>query len=88
MPELATSVVAARRQDADIVVGNVIGSNIFNLLLILALVAVISPVPVSSASLRIDLPVMIGFAAVLVPIMLRGMVVARGEGALLLVDGG
>lgn len=84
LPELATSIVAARRQDADIVVGNVIGSNIFNMLLILAIVAVIAPVPVPATSLRVDLPVMIGFAAVLVPIMLRGMVVSRGEGAILM----
>ena len=84
LPELATSVVAARRGDADIVVGNVIGSNIFNLLLILAIVAVIAPVPVQASSLRIDLPVMIAFVALLVPIMLRGMVISRWEGAILL----
>ncbi|MDZ4781701.1 MAG: calcium/sodium antiporter [Planctomycetia bacterium] len=83
LPELATSVVAARRGDADIVVGNVIGSNIFNLLLILALVAVIHPVPVEARSLYIDLPVMIAFAVALVPIMLRGMVVSRNEGLFL-----
>jgi cation:H+ antiporter len=83
LPELATSIVAARRNDADIVVGNVIGSNIFNMLLILALVAVISPVPVASRSLYVDLPVMIAFAVALVPIMLRGMVVSRAEGIFL-----
>lgn len=84
LPELATSVVAARRGDADIVVGNVIGSNIFNLLLIVAIVAVIEPVPVQATSLQVDLPVMIAFVALLVPIMLRGMVVSRWEGAVLL----
>jgi len=85
LPELATSIVAARRGDADIVVGNVIGSNIFNMLLILALVAIIQPVPVSPQSIRVDLPIMIAFAMALVPIMLRGMVITRREGALLLV---
>lgn len=83
LPELATSIVAALRKDADIVAGNVIGSNIFNLLLILAIVAVITPVPVTTASLRVDLPVMIALVAMLVPIMLRGMVVSRVEGMLL-----
>lgn len=83
LPELATSVVAARRKDADIVVGNVIGSNIFNMLLILAIVAIICPVPVESRSLYIDLPVMIAFVVVLLPIMLRGMVVTRNEGIVL-----
>jgi cation:H+ antiporter len=83
LPELATAILASRRNEADIVVGNVIGSNIFNLLLILAIVAVITPVPVRHESLIIDLPVMIAFAAVLVPIMLRGMVVTRKEGVFL-----
>lgn len=88
LPELATSVVAARRQEADIVVGNVIGSNIFNLLAILALVAVISPVPVAPRSLYVDLPVMIAFAVALVPIMIRRMTVTRNEGILLVAGMG
>ena len=83
LPELATSVVAARRQEADIVVGNVIGSNIFNLLLVLAIVAIICPVNVGGPSLRVDLPIMIAYVVVLVPIMLRGMIVTRVEGILL-----
>lgn len=83
LPELATSTVAARRGDADIVVGNVIGSNIFNMLLILAIVAIIEPVPVATQSLYVDLPIMIAFVAALAPIMLRGMVITRREGMLL-----
>lgn len=83
LPELATSIVAARRKEADIVVGNVIGSNIFNMLLVLAVVAIISPVSVAAGSLWVDLPVMVAFVAVLIPIMVRGMVVTRAEGALL-----
>jgi cation:H+ antiporter len=84
LPELATSLIAARRNEADIVVGNVIGSNIFNMLLILALVAVIEPVPVTSRSLHVDLPIMIAFVVALAPIMLRRMVITRPEGLLLL----
>ena len=86
LPELATSIVAARRKEADIVVGNVIGSNIFNLLLVLAFVAIICPVNVEARSLRVDLPIMIAFVAVLVPIMLRGMIVSRSEGILLVAS--
>ncbi len=82
-PELATSIVASRRGEADIVVGNVIGSNIFNMLFVLAIVALIRPVSIPAESLHVDVPVMTGLAALLVPIMLRGMVVSRAEGAFL-----
>lgn len=85
LPELATSIVAARRDDADIVAGNVIGSNIFNMLCVLALVAVIQPIPVPAGSLHVDVPVMAVYSLLLVPIMLRGMVVTRGEGIFLVV---
>jgi len=85
LPELATSIVAARRKEGDIVVGNVIGSNIFNMLLVLAIVAIICPVNVATESLRVDLPVMIAFVAVLLPIMVRGMIVTRAEGILLVI---
>jgi cation:H+ antiporter len=84
LPELATSLVAARRGDADIAVGNVVGSNIFNMLFILAIVAIILPVPVSPQSIRVDLPIMIAFAVALVPMMFSGMVIGRREGAILL----
>ena len=83
LPELATSIVAARRGDADIAVGNVIGSNIFNMLLILAVVAIILPVPVSTQSIRVDLPTMIAFAIAPLPMMFSGMVITRREGFLL-----
>jgi cation:H+ antiporter len=85
LPELATSVVAARRDDADIVVGNVVGSNVFNMLCVLALVAIVRPISVPSASMMVDVPVMAGYAFLLVPIMLRGMVVTRGEGIFLVL---
>lgn len=83
LPELATSVVAARRGDADIILGNVFGSNIFNMLFILAIVAIIQPVPVTTQSIYVDLPIMIAFAAVLVPIFLRDMVISRRNGVFL-----
>jgi cation:H+ antiporter len=85
LPELATSVVGALRGEADIVVGNVIGSNIFNLVCIMGLVALVRPLPVHAASLSFDVPVMAGFTVALVPIMLRGRTIYRSEGILLVV---
>lgn len=83
LPELATSVVAAHRNDADVALGNVLGSNIFNILLILGVVAMIKPV--SAAGLRpLDLGVLIGSAIAIYPLMWRGRIVNRWEGALLL----
>jgi cation:H+ antiporter len=84
LPELAASIAGARRGEADLVTGNIVGSNIVNLSLILALVAVVSPFPVPRISLVFDLPVMVLFAVALVPIMLRGWKIDRREGALLL----
>lgn len=72
LPELVTSVIAAWRRQQDILFGNVIGSNLFNLLAILGITAVVSPVAVSPSLVRVDLPIMIGFALVLVVFGLRG----------------
>ncbi len=84
LPELATSVVAAMRHESDIAVGNVIGSNIFNILLILGLTSVISPIAVSEDVVRFDLLIMIGFAAILVPFA-RNREVSKRESLVLLV---
>jgi cation:H+ antiporter len=83
LPELATSVVAALRNDADVAFGNVLGSNILNILLILGVVAMVQPV--SAAGLRtLDLGVLVGSAIVLYPLMWRGRILNRWEGGLLL----
>lgn len=84
LPELAAAVVAARRNQPDIAVGNVIGSIAFNLLFIMAAVSLVAPLPAREASLGIDLPVMLGLSIALVPIMLRGGEVRRSEGMLLI----
>ncbi|MFP4322994.1 MAG: calcium/sodium antiporter [Anaerolineales bacterium] len=68
LPELATSVVAALRKAPDIAIGNVIGSNIFNLTSILGLTALVQPIPVSADFLRLDFPIMIGISLLLVPL--------------------
>lgn len=87
MPELATSVVAAIRDEADVAFGNVIGSNILNILFILGLVALIHPFDVSGLA-ALDMAVLAGSALLLLPLMWRGSILNRWEGALLLVGYG
>jgi len=84
MPELATSLVAARRGQADIALANVLGSNIFNIAGVLALVSIVTPQVVHPQALRMDLWWMAGYALALFPIMRTGMRVSRLEGTALL----
>ncbi len=83
LPELATTVVAAIRRQADIAIGNVIGSNIFNLLAIIGLTGLVAPIPVDAAILRFDLWVMFGAALVLGPFVILGRTMGRSWGLLL-----
>ena len=83
-PELATSVVAALRGQDDIAVANVIGSNIFNVLGILGVSALIIPVPVPWEIVARDNWWMLGFSLLLFPFMLSGMRLVRSEGVLLM----
>lgn len=86
LPEVATSIVAALRGERDIAVGNVIGSNIFNLLSVLGLSSLVSPsgVPVAAGVMGFDLPVMIAVAIACLPIFARGARIERWEGAVFL----
>lgn len=84
MPELATSVVAAMKDEADVAFGNVLGSNILNILCILGLVALIRPFGVEGLA-TLDLVVLAGSAILLLPLMWRGSILNRWEGAGLLV---
>ena len=86
LPELATSLIAAFRGQREIAVGNVIGSNVFNLLGVLGLTALVAPAPlsVSPNALAFDLPVMLGVAALCLPVFYTGYRVTRGEGLLFL----
>lgn len=85
LPELAASIVATLRGERDIAVGNVVGSNIFNILSVLGLASLVSPggVKVSPAALSFDIPVMIAAAVACLPIFLNGHKIARWEGGLL-----
>ncbi len=86
LPELATSLIAAFRGQREIAVGNVIGSNVFNLLGVLGLTALLAPAPlsVSPNALAFDLPVMLGVAALCLPVFYSGYRVTRAEGLLFL----
>ncbi|WP_407318696.1 calcium/sodium antiporter [Isoptericola halotolerans] len=85
LPELATSVIAVRRGEGDLAVGNIVGSNIFNIGAVLGLTAVIAPdgIGVDPAAVHFDLPLMVAVALALLPVAFTGQVIKRWEGALL-----
>lgn len=82
LPELATSVVAAVRGERDIAVGNVVGSNIFNVFAIMGIVPLISPVKVTGIG-TVDWVVLLLFSVALLPLMRSGFEISRKEGAVL-----
>jgi cation:H+ antiporter len=82
VPELAASIVAAMKKEPDIALGNVIGSNIFNILGILGIASMVAPLTASDIS-RFDLWAMVAIAAALIPILWTGLRVTRTEGAML-----
>ncbi|HET9699332.1 MAG TPA: calcium/sodium antiporter [Burkholderiales bacterium] len=86
MPEVATSVMAALRGERDIAVGNVVGSNIFNILGVLGLSGLVSPdgLSVAGSLISFDLPVMIAVAVACLPVFFTGHLIARWEGLLFL----
>jgi cation:H+ antiporter len=89
LPELAASAVAARRGHPDVAIGNVVGSNMFNMLGIAGVVSMAAPLPVPSSMLAFDLWVMLGSAVLIVPAMtgLTGVTRIAGVGLLVLYAG-
>ena len=87
LPELFTSVMAARKGNADIAIGNIVGSNIFNILFVVGLSAIIIPVPFAAA-FRIDTLVAIGAGVLLWLFSLRGKLVRWHGAVMLLAYGG
>ncbi|MEL7349823.1 MAG: calcium/sodium antiporter [Cyanobacteria bacterium P01_A01_bin.116] len=87
LPELATSVMASIRGERDLAVGNVIGSNIFNILVVLGLTSAVSSngVGVSASAIAFDIPIMFAVAVMCLPIFFTGNEVSRREGVLLLL---
>ena len=89
VPELAASLMAARKGEADLAIGNIIGSNIFNILSVLGFTACIQPIELSDqALLYVDFPISLLFTLLLIPLMgvLKSDRLDRIEGALLLVS--
>lgn len=80
LPELATTVMAALRRQADVAMGNVIGSNMFNLLGIMGIAALVGPIPVEDAFLHFDLWVMLGASLVLAPFVMLRWSMTKGWG--------
>jgi len=85
LPELATTVVAAARKEADLAVGNIIGSNIFNLTLVLGGTALIRPLEIPARIIRVEYPATLLLSLLLLPLALTTRRVGRREGALLLL---
>lgn len=86
LPEVATSVLAAIKGEKDIAVGNVVGSNIFNILSVLGLTSIVAPngISVSSAAMNFDIPIMLAVSIACLPIFFTGNSISRWEGAVFL----
>jgi len=84
LPELAVSLLAALRRQADLAVGNILGSNIFNLLAVLGIAAMLQPLPVAARIVHFDQWVMLGASIILMLILYTGLRISRWEGAVLL----
>jgi cation:H+ antiporter len=86
LPEVATSILATIRGERDIAVGNVVGSNIFNILCVLGASGMVASdgLPVPETALRFDIPVMIAVAVACLPVFFTGHLIARWEGGLFL----
>ena len=85
LPELAASVVAAVRDEASFSVGNVVGSNIYNVLAVIGILALVAPIEVSAGVRAFEFPALIGFTVLLVGLMYRGRRLSRLDGGILVV---
>lgn len=84
LPELFASISAAKQGEGDIAIGNVIGSNIFNILAIVGVVGIISPIALDSSVIYLSFPVLLLFTVILVPIIKTDYTISRKEGTVLL----
>ena len=84
LPELATCAVAALRNQADIAVGNILGSNVFNIAGVLGVTSIISPLDFSTDVLRLEFPAVVVITVLMVPIVRHRLVIRRREGVVLL----
>jgi cation:H+ antiporter len=84
LPELASCVVAAYKKETDIILGNVIGSNIFNVLCVLGTAVLIRPLEFNADGIHIDLLVMMFFSMLILPFLITGLQLSRREGVILI----
>ena len=84
LPELAASVVSALKQDPDMSMGNVLGSNLLNVLFVVGLVAMIQPLKVDTEAITLHFPVMLGFGVLLLPLAWTSYRITRLEGGVLI----
>lgn len=85
LPELAASLAAAWRGRMDVALGNVIGSNLLNILLILGVTALVSPIPVSNSFAYLDIPIMLGTSLLLLPYLVTKRAIGRISGIALIL---
>ena len=83
LPELAASMVGTLKQEAGMTVGNVMGSNLLNVLFVVGTLSIVEPIAVDANTLRLHFPVMLGFCALVVPLTWTDHEISRGEGALM-----
>lgn len=86
LPELVASLAAAMKKHTEMAFANIVGSNIFNLFLILGATAGITPIPVDARIISLDMPVMIAMTVLLLPMVWRGSRITRAEGIVLLLS--
>jgi cation:H+ antiporter len=85
LPELTTAVIASLKKETDLALGNLLGSNIFNVLSILGITSIVKEIHVSELIVNIDMLWMLGITFIILPFMFTGKYLERWEGAVLLV---
>ncbi len=85
LPEVAAAIAAARRGQGDMVVGHVIGSSLFNLLVVVGGMAALRPLPLPESFVKLELPAAIAFVLVLYPMLRGDLRISRNEGVILFV---
>ena len=86
LPELAASMVSAAKSESDMSVGNVMGSNLLNVLFVVGILSIFNPLEVQARSLRFDFPVMLAFCALLLPLAWTNSRISRIGGSILLAS--
>jgi len=86
LPELAASMVGTLKEESDMTVGNVMGSNLLNVLFVVGTLAVAEPIAVDSETIRVHFPVMLGFCALILPLTWWDHEISRLEGAFLVTS--